>query len=144
MFSARYDDAGRLIAAFPDILMSRNESQLFEEACRRLHRHFPVLNEPTVEFLWQGTAWINPSLLPKVYDLQDGAFAIQACNGRGLANNVILGKEVAALLTNGGADSLSVKLEEPQQIRGHGMLQYLPGFLMTLAYLRNKTLKAKG
>lgn len=144
MFSARYDDAGRLIAAFPDILMSRNESQLFEEAYRRLHRHFPVLNEPTVEFLWQGTAWINPSLLPKVYDLQDGAFAIQACNGRGLANNVILGKEVAALLTNGGADSLSVKLEEPQQIRGHRMLQYLPGFLMTLAYLRNKILKVKG
>jgi len=141
MFSARYDGAGRLIAAFPDILVSRNESQLFKEACRRLHRHFPTVGEPSVEFLWHGTAWINPSLLPKVYDLQDGVLAIQADNGRGLANNTVLGKEVAAFMTNGGAKSLSVKLEPPHQIRGHRMLQYLPSFLITLAYLRNKYLK---
>lgn len=144
MFSARFDGAGRLIAAFPDILVSRNESQLFKEACQRLHRHFPTVGEPSVEFLWYETAWINPSLLPKVYDLQDGVLAIQADNGRGLANNTVLGKEVAAFMTNGGAESLSVKLEPPHQIRGHRMLQYLPSFLMTLAYLRNKNLKMGG
>lgn len=141
MFSARYDGAGRLIAAFPDILVSRNESKLFAEACRRVKRHYPVIQDPSVEFLWQGTAWLNPSLLPKVYDLQDGVLAIQACNGRGLANNVVLGKEVATFMTNGSADSLSVQLEQPHPIRGHFLARYAPSFLMTLAYLRNKSLK---
>ena len=140
MFSARYDGAGRLIAAFPDILVSRNESRLSSEACRRLHRHFPMVREPSIDYLWRGTAWLNPSLLPKVYDLQDGVLAIQACNGRGLANNVVLGKEVAAFMTNGSAKSLSVKLEQPHPIRGYKMVRYLPSFLMTLAYLRNKSL----
>ena len=141
MYSARYDGAGRLIAAFPDILVSRKESRLFREAGRRLHRHFPAVRDPSVEFLWHGTAWLNPSLLPKVYDLQDGVLAIQACNGRGLANNAVLGKEGAAFMTNGSAKSLSVKLEQPHQIRGHFMVRYGPSFLMTLAYLRNKSLK---
>jgi glycine/D-amino acid oxidase-like deaminating enzyme len=144
MFSARYDGAGRLIAAFPDILVSRNDSRLFREAGRRLNRHFPTLCDPSVEYLWHGTAWLNPSLLPKVYDLQDGVLAIQACNGRGLANNVVLGKEVAAFMTNGSAKSLSVKLERPHKIRGHRAVRHLPSFLMTLAYLRNKSLKIGG
>lgn len=141
MFSARYDSAGRLIAAFPDILVSRNKSRLFKEARRRLHRHFPTVRGPSVEYLWRGTAWLNPSLLPKIYDLQDGVLAIQACNGRGLANNVVLGKEVAAFMTNGSEKSLSVKLERPHPIRGHRMVRHVPSFLMTLAYLRNKSLK---
>ena len=141
MFSARYDSAGRLIAAFPDILVSRNESRLFGEACRRLHRHFPAVQDPSVEYLWRGTAWLNPSLLPKVFDLQDGVLAIQACNGRGLANNAVLGKEIAAFMTNGSAKSLSVKLERPHPICGHFVTRYVPSFLMTLAYLRNKSLK---
>lgn len=144
MFTARYDGAGRLIAAFPDILKSRNESQLLKEACRRLHSHFPALRGPTVEFLWHGTAWINPSLLPKVYDLQDGVLAIQACNGRGLANNTVLGKEVAAFITNGSAKSLSVKFERPHKIRGYKTVRHLPALLMTLAYLRSKFLRVNG
>ncbi len=141
MFSARYDSAGRLIAAFPDILVSRNESRLFREASRRLHRHFPTVRDPSVEYLWRGTAWLNPSLLPKVYDLQDGVLAIQADNGRGLANNAVLGKEIAAFMTTGSEKSLSVKLERPHPIRGHWMVRHVPSFLMTLAYLRNKNLK---
>ena len=141
MFSARYDSAGRLIAAFPDILVSRNESRLSREACRRLQRHFPMVREPSVDYLWRGTAWLNPSLLPKVYDLQDGVLAIQACNGRGLANNAVLGKEVAAFMTSGNAKSLSVKLEPPHQIRGHFVAKHLPCFLLTLAYLKNRSLK---
>jgi len=141
MFTARYDGTGRLIAAFPDILVNRNQSQLFREASRRLHRHFPTVRNPSIEYLWRGTAWLNPSLLPKVYDLQDGVLAIQACNGRGLANNAVLGKEVAAFMTNGNAESLSVKMEPPQPIRGHCMAKYLPSFLLTLAYLRNRSMK---
>jgi glycine/D-amino acid oxidase-like deaminating enzyme len=141
MFTARYDGAGRLIGAFPDILVSRTKRRLLKEARRRLERHFPAVRDLSIEHLWQGTAWLNPSLLPKVYDLQDGVLAIQACNGRGLANNTVLGKEVAAFMTSGSAKSLSIKLEEPHPVRGHFLGRYAPAFLMTLAYLKNKSVK---
>ncbi len=140
MFTARYDATGRLIAAFPDILVNRNKGRLFKEASRRLHRHFPAVRNPSIEYLWRGTAWLNLSLLPKVYDLQDGVLAIQACNGRGLANNIVLGKEVAAFMTTGNAESLSVKMEQAKPIRGYCIAKYLPSFLQTLAYLRYRSL----
>ncbi len=60
MFTARYDSAGRLIGAFPDILVSRSKSSLLREAHRRLERHFPAVPDLSVECLWNGTAWLNP------------------------------------------------------------------------------------
>lgn len=138
IFTARYDDDGRLIAAIPDFSINRSQNCLLEEASRRLLGHFPILKDVSIDYLWRGTAWLNTSLLPKVYDLNEGAFAIQACNGRGIATNAVLGKELAAALIEKDERLLSVQLERPTSIRAHWAVKMVPSILMGLAFIKNR------
>jgi len=138
LFTGRYDKEGRLISAFPDFFIKRSEKSLYGEARRRLVKQYPILERVSIEYLWHGTAWINPSLLPKIHELGDGVFAIQACNGRGLATNTVLGKEMASLLIHKNESLLSVKPEPPVQIRAHRLVQMAPSILMAMAYLNDK------
>jgi glycine/D-amino acid oxidase-like deaminating enzyme len=138
IFSARFDKDGRLISALPDFFIPRSDKSLIAEAKRRLAKHFPILKNASIEYLWRGTAWINPTLLPKVYDLSDGVFAIQACNGRGIALNTVLGREMANALTKGKHYSRAVKTERPNPIKAHKLVQNIPSVLMALAYVKNR------
>ncbi len=144
IFTARYDPAGRLIAAFPDFMIKRSDATLMAEAASRIGQYFPALKGTAIEYLWQGRAWINPGLLPKIYELGEGAFAIQACNGRGLTTNTVLGKEMAAALHQRNPALLSVPLEKPVPIRAHCLAQYAPSLLMLLAYIRNRSRRPPG
>ena len=138
IFTARYDAAGRLICAFPDFAIRRSEPALVAEAANRLRRYFPVLKGIPIEYLWQGRAWINPDLLPKIYQLGDGALAIQACNGRGLTTNTVLGKEMAAALHQDDLGLLSVPPETPSPIRGYQVARHIPSLMMLSAFIRNR------
>ncbi|MCG6116251.1 MAG: hypothetical protein MEQ84_13760, partial [Mesorhizobium sp.] len=75
--------------------------------------------------------------LPEIYDLGDNAIAIQACNGRGIATNTVIGSEVADMLATGNRDALSVRPRAPRPVRFHTGAALLPKFLMSLAYLTN-------
>lgn len=130
MFTARFDGAGRLISGFPSFLLHRDRQRILREATRRLGHFFPSLADVEVAHLWRGTAWLNSSLLPALYDLADGALAIQACNGRGLALNAALGQEVADWLASGAKTALSVPLQAPRPFAVHAVAKYLPDVLM--------------
>jgi glycine/D-amino acid oxidase-like deaminating enzyme len=138
LFTGRYDSEARLISAFPDFSINRRQKCLYGEAKRRLVQYFPVLETVSIDYLWHGTAWINPSLLPKIYGLEEGVFAIQACNGRGLAINAVLGKEMASALIHENESLLSVKPEPPISIRAHRIAQMAPSILMAKAYLKDR------
>lgn len=137
VFTARYDGAGRIISAFPASHIVRGEAASRREARRRLAGHF-VTTMPAIEYIWQGVAWLNSSLLPEVYDLGEGAFAIQACNGRGLAINTVIGAEMAEFLAKSDTGLLSVKPRRPVPIRMHWAASLLPAALMSMAYLSNR------
>jgi glycine/D-amino acid oxidase-like deaminating enzyme len=138
VFTARYDAAGRLISAFPRTLAVRGGAALEAEALRRLRRNFPGLRQPRIEHLWSGTAWLSPALRPQLHDLGEGAYAIQACNGRGLPTNLMLGAELANVLVTGKSDALSVPFEPPKPMHLHFLAKHAPLALMTLAYARSR------
>lgn len=135
VFTARYDGAGRLISAFPVSFLVRSERRFLREASHRLAQHFPGIGDLCIDYLWEGTAWINPSLLPQIYRLGDNAYAIQACNGRGIATNSALGRELAAALAAGSFTDLSVQPQQPTPIRFHRLASLMPKALMTVAFL---------
>lgn len=137
LFTARVDLQKRIISAFPDNYFIRDEAGARKEAVRRLKQYFDILDRPEIDFLWKGKAWLNTSFLPEVYDLGDDAFAIQACNGRGIANNSVIGAELASMLASGHRDALSVPMHRPTPIRFHFIASIMPKFLMSLAYLSN-------
>jgi glycine/D-amino acid oxidase-like deaminating enzyme len=133
VFTARYDGAGRLISAFGGSYRVRGEVARHAEARRCLAAAFPEMQPPSIAHLWEGTAWLNTSLLPRIHDVGDGVLAIQACNGRGLSTNVAIGREVAEALATRRFDLLSVKPAPPVPIRLHFAARILPILLMSLA-----------
>lgn len=139
IFTARYDAAGRLVSALPDFAIRRSDAALLAEAANRLGHYFPVLKDIPIDYLWQGRAWINPNLLPKIYHFGDGALAIQACNGRGLTTNTVLGKEVAAALHQNDIGLLSVVPETPTPIRGYQVARHIPSLMMLSAFIHNRS-----
>lgn len=139
MFTARFDDEGRLVSAFPFFWLKWKTQDLYREAQERLVRHFPALKAPKVEFLWEGTAWLNPSLLPKIYEVDENIYAVQACNGRGLAVNTAIGQEMASALKDGVMENLSLEVSRPSAIRGHMFAKYAPPLLMTMAFLKSRS-----
>lgn len=136
LFTARFDVNRRLIAAFPDFPIRLKPAILLKEAEKRIALHFPNLAGIAIDYLWPGQAWINTDLLPRIYQLGDQALAVQACNGRGLSTNIVIGAEVAAALASNDFGKLSVQPMEPVAVRGYSVMQYLPTWLMLLAHVR--------
>lgn len=137
LFTARLDGRGHMISAFPMSFMVNGNTGYYREARRRLKQHFPAMPRPQIDYLWRGLAWVNTSFLPEIYDLDDDAIAIQACNGRGIATNTMLGAEVAAMLATGDRNRLSVVSRAPAPIRFYTGAAMLPKMLMSMAYLTN-------
>ncbi|WP_165357288.1 FAD-binding oxidoreductase [Sphingosinicella sp. CPCC 101087] len=135
IFTARYDGAGRLISAFPKSYFVSGQEAFRAEAKRRLGKCFKGLETVGIEVLWEGVAWINASFLPEVYDLGQQAYAIQACNGRGISINTAIGIELATALVTGDLEALSVRPRQPSPIRFYRGAKLLPKAMMTMAYL---------
>jgi glycine/D-amino acid oxidase-like deaminating enzyme len=137
LFTARFDGLGRLISAFPVSFLVRDKYAFYKEAKRRLAAYHPSLKQLEIDCLWEGRAWINKSFLPEIYDLGDDALAIQACNGRGLAINSSIGREMAAALMSGDFTALSVTPRTPTPIPFYAAAALAPKALMSVAYLKN-------
>jgi glycine/D-amino acid oxidase-like deaminating enzyme len=104
----------------------------------RILQHFPALSNVSIDYIWRGTAWLNSSLLPKIYELEEGIFAIQACNGRGLANNLVLGKEMAEALVQNNMALLCLQVEKPKPIKSYFIAQHIPSLMMAWAFIKSK------
>ena len=98
----------------------------------------PLLETARIRYLWEGTPWIGRSVLPRVPGLSQGLLAVQACNGRGLAINTILGREVAGFIKQGHTENLNLSIEKPDPVRYHGLMSYLPAILVNSARLRSR------
>jgi glycine/D-amino acid oxidase-like deaminating enzyme len=136
VFSIRLDAEGRLITACPG-LIPQGPGALTRTINRRLAAMLPAWTPMPLDFGWRGTAWLNGDLLPRLARVDDGLYAVQACNGRGLALNTIIGREVARLLEAPGAYVPAIPLGPPAPVRGHALARHIPGLMMTAAALRS-------
>jgi glycine/D-amino acid oxidase-like deaminating enzyme len=137
LFTGRLDAQGHLISAFPMSFLVAGDKAQLREAERRLKQHFAAMPDPRIDYIWQGVAQVNSSFLPELYDLGDGALAIQADNGRGIGINTQLGIEVANAIATDSREQLSVMPRAPHPIRLHAGATLLPKLLMSIARLSN-------
>jgi len=142
LFTARFDRDGRLVSAFPANYLVRGFKQRLKEAKRRIGVHYPALQNVDIEYIWKGTAWLNTSLLPAVYKVEDNMIAIQSCNGRGLANNLAIGAEVGRYMSQQGGD-VSLPFSDPEPIPWYFFAQYAPASLMSWAYMKDRLIASR-
>ena len=138
IFSLRYDQAGRLITACPAFMFNNTKSRIIRFVEKRLRRFSPLLASTRIRYLWEGTPLLGSSLLPRVTAVSEGLFAIQACNGRGLAINTILGREVARFIKQGDTKKLNLSIGKVDVVRYHALMTLLPTILINSARLQGQ------
>jgi glycine/D-amino acid oxidase-like deaminating enzyme len=143
VFSIRLDEAGRLITACPG-RHTINYSQINEAVNQRLAKMIPVYRQTPLEYIWQGTAWLNSSLLPRVVLVEEGLMAVQACNGRGIAMNTIIGRELAQWMAIPNLSPPLVPLERPARVPGFIFAKYLPEVMTGGAAIAKRALERLG
>jgi glycine/D-amino acid oxidase-like deaminating enzyme len=143
VFSIRFDQAGRLITACPG-QHKMDYAEINHFINLRLAALIPDYHSTPLEYIWQGTAWLNSSLLPRVLQVEDGLLAVQACNGRGIALNTIIGRELGRWMADPTGDPPLVPLEKPRRVAGFLFARYLPELMMGGAALAKRTLQRFG
>jgi glycine/D-amino acid oxidase-like deaminating enzyme len=141
VFSIRFDRDGRLITACSAQAVLGREA-LSSQINQRLVATLPGYAATALEYAWKGTAWLNSDLLPRILAVDEGLFAVQACNGRGLALCTIIGREVAQLAIKPETYQPRVPVQKPRPVPGYTLARHLPGLMMLGASLRNKLRRA--
>jgi glycine/D-amino acid oxidase-like deaminating enzyme len=142
VFSLRWAPGHRLVTAYP---AAAGADPAFIEAAihRRLHAMLHRYEARRLEFIWHGVAWINQSLLPRLVRVADSLTAIQACNGRGIALNTTLGREVARWLVAPRSYVPALSFEAPRRVRGFSVARYVPQLLMSAAMIAGRLTKRR-
>jgi glycine/D-amino acid oxidase-like deaminating enzyme len=143
VFSIRFDAAARLITACPG-RHKIDYAQINSLINLRLAALIPDYRSTPLEYIWQGTAWLNSSLLPRVLLVEDGLMAVQACNGRGIGLNSIIGRELGRWMVNPNEGVPMVPLEKPKRVAGFVFARYLPELMMGGAAIAKRTLQRLG
>ncbi len=138
IFTMRYDGDGRLITACPAFLFTNSNAKAINVISKRLKKISPLFEKVRIEDTWQGTAWIGTSLLPKFYNLASGMYAVQACNGRGLALNTLLGSDVAKSIASNLDESSNLVSKDLELIHPYGLMYHAPGLVGSAAHYRSR------
>ena len=137
IFSIRWAPGPRLITAHP--APAGTERRTIEAAVnRRLCSMLPGYEARSLEFVWHGVAWVNHGMLPRLVRVADDLTAVQACNGRGIALNTILGRELARWLVMPQSDLPALPFESPRKVRGFGVMRYVPQLLLSAAMIAGR------
>lgn len=142
VFSIRFDAAGRLITAYPMSDRLREPGKLSELANQRLRALLPSFRTTPLEFAWTGLAWLNSDLLPRIVAIDEGLFAVQACNGRGIALSTAIGQEFGRWLVNGASGECAIPIRKPRAVPGYTLARYLPSLLMRVSLAKQRLRRA--
>lgn len=130
VFSIRYDPSGRLITAHPMGGGIADAEKLQAAINDRLASRLPGWRSMPLEFAWTGTAWINSNLLARIAAVDTELFAVQACNGRGIALAAVVARSFGRWLISDRTAPCDMPIGAPRPIPGYLFARYLPGLLM--------------
>lgn len=134
VFSIRYNGEGGLITAYPagPKLGDEEITKLVNDrlaVCMTGWQPLPLTH------IWRGTAAVNSNLLPRLISVDEDLIAVQACNGRGIALNSILGRELARWIVAPERAEPPLPLSKPVKIPGYLVAKYAPELIMSSAML---------
>jgi Glycine/D-amino acid oxidases (deaminating) len=131
IFSIRFAEGERMVTFYP-VAEGSTQATVERAVNARLEGMLQAYEPVEIEFLWEGVAWMNSSLLPRIVRLDDGLLAVQACNGRGIATNAIVGREIARMLLSNGRYLPALALEKPNRIARVPFMRQVPGMMLRL------------
>lgn len=141
VFTIRFDRDGGLVTAYPG--NGANRAKITDTVNARLSAAIPGWQPLPLTHVWSGTAWVNTSLVPRLVEVGPNMVAVQACNGRGLALNSVLGRELARWAA-GLVEAPPLPFERPSRVAGLFFARYLPQILMRAGLVRKQVKQLYG
>jgi glycine/D-amino acid oxidase-like deaminating enzyme len=138
LFTFRFDGENRLITGGMHSLGPGADARVPQAIRRRLARHLELPELPPLEYSWSGMAAVEPDFLPHLVDLGPGLIAGFACNGRGIAMTIAMGRVLADWAGGANAKDLPLPFAPPSPIPFHGLMRHAPNVLLPLSILRDR------
>lgn len=132
VFSIRHHGGGGLVTAYP-AGPNVDDETVTRMVNTRLAASIPGWEPLPLTHIWHGTAAVNSTLLPRLVSVDEGLIAVQACNGRGLALNSILARDLARWIVAPSASEPPLPLSKPARISGYLVARYAPQLIMSAA-----------
>jgi glycine/D-amino acid oxidase-like deaminating enzyme len=136
VFSIRLDPDGRLVTAYPAGNRGHDSSRLAGRVNDRLCSTLPDYRRKPLAFAWTGHAFLHPSFMPRVYRVDADFYAVQACNGRGIALNTVIGRDMAEWISSKCKDEWALLPETPTPIAGYLVARFAPLIMMKAALIK--------
>lgn len=115
----RWDARGRLVTGGALIFPFDGEDRLRRIVGQRLAKVFPQMGEPKFDFVWNGRIGMKADKMPRFHRLAPGMWAWAACNGRGVALSMALGRVFAEAIDGTNPKDLDVPLSDVQTYQFH-------------------------
>lgn len=108
LFSYRFDRDWRLITGAMPVLPAGDGGLLSRRMTTRLAKFLGLDEVPRPQYVWFGQASITSDRLPAIYDVGPDAYAMVACNARGLTQSTMVAVRLAEYLLSGNGSVLPV------------------------------------
>lgn len=138
LFTLRFDSENRLITGGMHSIGPGADARVPQAIWRRLAKHLDLPEIPPLAYSWSGMAAVEPDFLPRLVDLGPDLIAGFACNGRGIAMTIAMGKVVADWAVGANAKDLPLPFAPPSPIPLHGLMRHAPNMLLPLSILRDR------
>lgn len=117
----RWDARGRLVTGGALVFPHNGENRLRSLVGERLARIFPVMGAPRFDFVWSGRIGMTADRMPRFHRLAPGLWTWLACNGRGVALSVALGRVFSEALDGAEPKALPVPLTDVRPLPLHAL-----------------------
>ncbi len=129
LFSYRFDSEFRLISGGLPILNLEGGRYVANQIVRRLGEVLELDCSLDLEFGWLGRASVTSDFFPRVYTIGPHAYAVTACNGRGLAMSTLWAERTAYAMMNETFNDPILEVTNPKPL-----LRRWPAMLGTRLY----------
>jgi glycine/D-amino acid oxidase-like deaminating enzyme len=95
LWAFRKDRFGRIVTTSAPVFTAGARGRMTASTIRRLNVAFPQIEQPQVEYVWEGIIAMTPERLPRYHELAGGMIAALGYSGRGIALGTAVGRMMA-------------------------------------------------
>ena len=95
LWAFRKDRFGRIITTSAPVFTAGARGRMSASTIARLNIAFPQIEEPQIEYFWEGIIAMTPERLPRYHELAGGVIAALGYSGRGIALGTAMGRMLA-------------------------------------------------
>ena len=95
LWAFRKDRFGRIVTTSAPVFTAGARDRMTATTIQRLNIAFPQIEQPQIEYFWEGIIAMTPERLPRYHELAEGMIAALGYSGRGIALGTAMGRMLA-------------------------------------------------